>query len=479
MMRWSQEETSKLIEMKKLLHNELQKRRQLPDVVGDRRLLRFLRGHGHNVEKACKMFAKFLLWRDENNVDAIRDDILYGNIRNPRQFPCGEKILRLVPQMMLSADALDNEGNPLSLEFFNFVPEIVLRDITKKEYVIFMIYMLEYKILLLEQLASERELVNINTGIENEPYGVIVGSRVIRDLNGFGLGHVGTDGQTVIKWILEIAVDNYPELLHKCHMINVPWIFNSIWFFVKGLMDSNTLKKVSLEGKDFSKGLLKEVPIASVPIAIGGTFIASDILLEFNTTRNGPFYIESEHEKLKTSRKSQKINDENSVTGKERTRKSNKSLKKLLVHVNDDIDIKGDVITSPLMNNEGMKRDNLKHTNSDNTRPNDDDTYHEPKSTNRSRREKKCSKAKVSSDVSSKGIAKIDTPQNLETVPPQRRDLDTGKTLNKTKESRILKIDDHSGIEEKFLEGRLRRVQEGKIEKVTKNRKKKKRKESW
>jgi hypothetical protein len=234
MIRWSQEETSKLTQMRKVLHKELRRRSQLPDVVGDRRLLRFLRGHGQNVEKACKMYSKFLLWRDENDVDGIRDDILYGKIRSPREFPCGEKILKLVPQMMLSKDALDNEGNPLSLEFFNFVPEIVLRDITKKEYVIFMIYTLEYKILLLEQLAHERELMNINTGIENKPYGVIVNSRVIRDLAGFGLGHVGTDGQTVIKWILEIAVDNYPELLHKCHMINVPWIFNSIWFFVKG-----------------------------------------------------------------------------------------------------------------------------------------------------------------------------------------------------------------------------------------------------
>jgi hypothetical protein len=30
---------------------------------------------------------------------------------------------------------------------------------------------------------------------------------------------------------------NYPEYLGKCHMINVPWVFTSMWFFIKALLD--------------------------------------------------------------------------------------------------------------------------------------------------------------------------------------------------------------------------------------------------
>ena len=30
---------------------------------------------------------------------------------------------------------------------------------------------------------------------------------------------------------------NYPEYLGKCHMVNVPWLFTSMWFFIKGLLD--------------------------------------------------------------------------------------------------------------------------------------------------------------------------------------------------------------------------------------------------
>lgn len=30
---------------------------------------------------------------------------------------------------------------------------------------------------------------------------------------------------------------NYQEYLGKCVMINVPWIFNTFWYFVKGFLD--------------------------------------------------------------------------------------------------------------------------------------------------------------------------------------------------------------------------------------------------
>ena len=255
MMRWSVEETEKLAQMRKVLGKDLKSRRQLPDVVGDRRLLRFLRGHGQNVEKASKMFAKFLRWREEFDVDSIRDHIIFGGLTSPEQFPCGAKILKHIPQMMLSHEALDNSGNPISLEHFNFVPEVILREITKKEYTTFMIYTLEYKILLLEQLADEREALSFTESPSSTvPYGIILYARVIRDLNGFGLNHIGSDGKIVLKWILELAGDNYPDLLLKCHMVNAPLLFYSLWFFMKGSMDANTVKKVIITGTDFFKG---------------------------------------------------------------------------------------------------------------------------------------------------------------------------------------------------------------------------------
>lgn len=37
--------------------------------------------------------------------------------------------------------------------------------------------------------------------------------------------------------LLHISTANYPEYLGKCHMINVPWVFTSMWYFIKGLLD--------------------------------------------------------------------------------------------------------------------------------------------------------------------------------------------------------------------------------------------------
>jgi CRAL/TRIO domain len=30
---------------------------------------------------------------------------------------------------------------------------------------------------------------------------------------------------------------NYQEFLGKAHMINVPWVFNSLWYIIKGFIE--------------------------------------------------------------------------------------------------------------------------------------------------------------------------------------------------------------------------------------------------
>jgi len=161
-LRWSQEEVTKVAEMRAIMKDELAARPPYPDVVGDRRLIRFLRGRQMDVEKACIMYRKFLNWRDKNNADAIRNDIIYGGKRSIYEYPNAKKIIEMVPQIVLAHDALDNFGNPVGMEQFNFDPAKVLKEITKEEYVTFMIYMLEYKILVLGMSLSP-SLVNTHS----------------------------------------------------------------------------------------------------------------------------------------------------------------------------------------------------------------------------------------------------------------------------------------------------------------------------
>ena len=69
--RWSVDEERQLSQLKGRLGNLLLDRPQFPDVVGDRKLIRFLRGHEHNVDKAYDMVVNFFKWRDELGVDEV------------------------------------------------------------------------------------------------------------------------------------------------------------------------------------------------------------------------------------------------------------------------------------------------------------------------------------------------------------------------------------------------------------------------
>ena len=49
---------------------------------------------------------------------------------------------------------------------------------------------------------------------------------------------LGSDSKAIIKSSIAICQDNFPEMLFKSHMVQTPWIFNTMWYFCKGLMDA-------------------------------------------------------------------------------------------------------------------------------------------------------------------------------------------------------------------------------------------------
>jgi hypothetical protein len=244
MRRWIEEEEAGLVELRRRLAVELDSIDPNPDVIGDRKLLRFFRGHNMDIDKTTEMVAKYIEWRKTSNVDAIRADIIHGQKNHPSKFPNGEKILRLVPQIVIDANCVDKTGAPLCVEQYAFSPSTVLDEISLDEYIIFVTYSLEFKSLILEQLSEEKERekikeyeIAIASGVDAStlpPYGVILHTCVIRDLSGIGFDHLGTKGQEIIKAVVGVASDNYPELMHKCHMINTPWLFNTVWWVIKG-----------------------------------------------------------------------------------------------------------------------------------------------------------------------------------------------------------------------------------------------------
>jgi hypothetical protein len=48
-------------------------------------------------------------------------------------------------------------------------------------------------------------------------------------------------------------------------MINVPWIFSTVWYFVKGLLAERTIAKISIHGSWYMSDLLKEIDERNIP----------------------------------------------------------------------------------------------------------------------------------------------------------------------------------------------------------------------
>jgi hypothetical protein len=285
MPRWTPQEHAEIAIVRTRLADLLAASPNFPEVVGDRKIIRFLRGHDHNVDKVCDLYGKFLVWRKECNVDEIRRNIVEGGMDHPLKFPKGEIIQSVMPALIIAPDSQDSYGCPIVVDQYNFSPQTLLDSFTIEDYILYATYCLEYRQIILEQMSEEREEAYLCslTPLEREEaekmdsdkpcYGVITQSCVIRDLNGVGFEHLSARGQEIIRAVIAIASDNYPELMRKAFMINTPWIFNTVWFFIKGLLAAKTVAKISMMGATFMDEIEKEIRRENIPALVGGPYI--------------------------------------------------------------------------------------------------------------------------------------------------------------------------------------------------------------
>lgn len=59
-----------------------------------------------------------------------------------------------------------------------------------------------------------------------------------------------------IKVSIRINQDFYPEMLHKMFIINVSWVFSTIWAVAKIWVDNDTKAKIVISKKVPTKKLL-------------------------------------------------------------------------------------------------------------------------------------------------------------------------------------------------------------------------------
>lgn len=75
-----------------------------------------------NIDQATVMYKNFLEFRKKYHVDEIRQEILYGGRNTPWKFPKAKSIIGLAPQIVVTSNATDKEGNPLGKALPSFFP---------------------------------------------------------------------------------------------------------------------------------------------------------------------------------------------------------------------------------------------------------------------------------------------------------------------------------------------------------------------
>jgi len=293
MSRWTKEEEDALVEMRKVCAREIAQVLPFPEVVGDRRLLRFYRGKDKNMKEACTLYANFLKWRVEGNVDAIRQEIVYGGRNEPRLFPHGEKLLRLAPQIICSK-ACDKQNRPICTETYNFSPKVLFQESSPEEYLHFLTYALEYRMICMEHISHQLEMQYLAENPNEEDrvpgWGVVIKNCTIRDLKGVGLQHIGSEGRSMVMAAVKLGSPNYPDSLGKGVMINSPHLFRVFWAGIKAFLDPDTVAKIDLLGTDYMNTLQQDIDFECIPREFGGGYDGGNEPWGFDYSENGPMH---------------------------------------------------------------------------------------------------------------------------------------------------------------------------------------------
>lgn len=57
----------------------------------------------------------------------------------------------------------------------------------------------------------------------------------------------------------------------KFYIINAPFMFSTVWGFIKPWLDEVTVAKISILGSDYKGKLLEQIPKENLPVEYGGT----------------------------------------------------------------------------------------------------------------------------------------------------------------------------------------------------------------
>ncbi|KAI0084214.1 CRAL-TRIO domain-containing protein [Irpex rosettiformis] len=215
--------------------------------MDDATLLRFLRARKFDFEKAKIMLKSAEEWRKSFGVDQLTEN-----------FDFKEKALvdKYYPQYY---HKMDKDGRPIYIEKLGKLDIKALYQITTQERQLQRL-VFEYEKFISERLPACAKAVG-------HP---VETSCTILDLGGVSLGNFYRVKDYVAQ-AASIGQDRYPECMGKFYIINAPWMFSTVWSFVKPWLDEVTVSKIDIIGASYQEKLLAQIPKESLPKEYGGS----------------------------------------------------------------------------------------------------------------------------------------------------------------------------------------------------------------
>ena len=75
----------------------------------------------------------------------------------------------------------------------------------------------------------------------------------------------------ILKSVLSIGMDFYPEALGKIVVCNAPWYFTGVWSVIKTWLDERTRRKITVTSSGHLKILQDMVDDDCIPTFLGGS----------------------------------------------------------------------------------------------------------------------------------------------------------------------------------------------------------------
>mmetsp|Transcript_51731 Transcript_51731/g.136770 ORF Transcript_51731/g.136770 Transcript_51731/m.136770 type:complete len:370 (+) Transcript_51731:46-1155(+) len=274
--RWDPEEVAAVAAIRRRCRAEIAGAGQYADVIGDRKIVRFLRGHKGDVDKVTDLFKGWLKFRQDEGMDKIRENIVVGGMNAPERWPNGEVIQKHSRSVVAPQGMVDKFGAPLIMEYFDIDFDAMLSDLSPsvdealKMVRTWWLYNLEFRALILEQLSEEREREAENKATNGTKTGVLVQLCIIRNLQGLSRKILSNPGRGASQEIMQLASANYPEMMRKCHIVNAPYIFDWAWSAIKAFIPAATIAKITVSGGSFMEALKQDMDMSVIPSSIGG-----------------------------------------------------------------------------------------------------------------------------------------------------------------------------------------------------------------